>query len=469
MKIKILFFHFLLIVLFFQFGFASDSNAGKISLTLEQAINRALVLNRSIQSDLDNVLSAQFSLIVAESEFQFKFQPNLFTNLSGNNGLGGGLLVSKKFSFGTSLSINSNVQKSNGEFNSGIDILLSQPLLKGLSTNYNMLSVKQSEFSVRTAERSLTLTRMNVILQTVAAVYEIILRRKILGLQEASFKRIQGYCELAKIKEKQGFANALDVYRANIQLKQAETMLSNSQEQFQDATDNLKIILNIPMEQDIRVNASLTFKPLPIDETQAIQSALENRVELKQLDDMMAIMEMQEKAAKHNILPRVNLEVKYSTTDTNNRFWDSFNLNKGKVEARISSSGELSQTADRMNYKRSQMALRSVERTLSLSRDEIKREVKNALRTLIKLGKNIIIQKEQSHEARGKLELSKVKFSHDMADNFEIIESEAQYRQAEVDYISAVIDSIVGSYRLKAVIGTLLDDYGFKETNNKSK
>jgi outer membrane protein TolC len=450
-----------------QSAFSSDNDAGIIHLTLEQAINRALVLNRGIQIELENLLDAQFSLTATRSDFQFKVQPHLFTNFSKDKGLGGGLVLSKKFPFGTTLSINPNVQKTSGEYESGLDIYLTQPLLKGLSGNYNLSAVKQSEYSVRTAERGLQLTRVGVILETVAALYDIIRKQKILELQESSNRRIQGYAAAAQIKQKKGYATALDVYRATIQLKQSQTMLTNSIEQYQDALDNLKIILNIQLEQDIEVTAPLTYEIVKIEETHALELALANREELKQTLDMIANLKIQAKAARHNTLPRLDLELKYSTKGTNRDLWESFNAGSGTVEVSLATGGDLARTTERMAYKRSLGALKNAEIVLSLHRDEIKRQVKNALRNLQRLGKNMKIQKEQIHEAQGKLELSKVKFAHGMADNFDLIESEAQYRQAEVDSISSIIDYIVGTYYLKSVTGILLEDYGLKKDNDQ--
>jgi outer membrane protein TolC len=215
------------------------------------------------------------------------------------------------------------------------------------------------------------------------------------------------------------------------------------------------------------VTAPLTYEIVKIEESRAIQTALENREELKQFLDMISNLELQENVSKHNTLPRLDLELKYSSRGTHRNILESFNARNGTVEVSLASTGDLSRTVERMGYRRSKVALKNARRLLSLRRDEIKRQVKNALRSLQRLEKNIKIQEEQIHEARGKLELSKVKFSHGMADNFDLIESEAQYRQAEVDFISSVIGYIVGTYRLESVKGTLLEDYGFKKNNDK--
>jgi outer membrane protein TolC len=47
-----------------------------------------------------------------------------------------------------------------------------------------------------------------------------------------------------------------------------------------------------------------------------------------------------------------------------------------------------------------------------------------------------------------------------MAGNFDLMEAETELREAEIGLISAVIGYIVGSYRLRTAMGTLVDKEG---------
>ncbi len=417
------------------------------------------MFNRGILDRLDNLRDAQFALTAAKARFHFKVQPNLFTGLSGGNGTGGGLQVSKRFGWGASLSFSADVRKSAGEYNSGIDFRLTQPLLKGFSSTYNLSPVTRARFALRTAQRNLDLARTGIILETVAALYDIIRKQKVLQLQQSSFQRLRGYAGAARVKQKKGYADALDVYRADLRFKQSQTLLANSAEQYRDALDNLKIILNLPLEQELRVSAPLDHDAVPMDREQALDTALENRPELRQLQDMLDHTGRGARAARHNLLPQLDLQVQYTSRGNNPDIWESFNTGKGIVRVGLVTGGDLARTGERLAYRRSQLALKSSQRAMSLLQDQVKRQVKNALRNLRRLAKNIQIQAGQVHDARGKMELSRIKFSHGMAGNFDLIESEAQYSRAEIEHTSSIIGYIVAVYRLKAVTGTLLEEY----------
>jgi len=74
------------------------------------------------------------------------------------------------------------------------------PLFRGFGKEANLDSVYLSEYSVRTAKRSLYSTRVNVILDTVSAVYDIIRQRELVRLFESLTKQLEGHSKIAKIR-----------------------------------------------------------------------------------------------------------------------------------------------------------------------------------------------------------------------------------------------------------------------------
>jgi outer membrane protein len=69
----------------------------------------------------------------------------------------------------------------------------------------------------------------------------------------------------------------------------------------------------------------------------------------------------------------------------------------------------------------------------------------------------IEIREEQIRQAEGKLALARVKFNHGMANNFDVIEAETELQRSRVDLLSVKTDYIVGTYNMRAVLGTLVD------------
>jgi outer membrane protein len=433
------------------------------TLELEEAINRALEANRGILDARDGVESTRLSLVSAESEFELKFFPLAeagYTDGSeedGEENFGAGVSVQKKFSYGTIATLEPNVRRTDNDYQSRLVSSISQPLLRGRDPEFNLTNVRSAEFGVRSARRSLYLTRVSTVVFTVRAFYSVARQSEFMRVNNESVSRLKHHVEATLVKEKIGLATPIDVYRAKIELKRSEDNLARARQSYADAMDSLKVILAFPMEEKIQVSAPLEYSLITMDEKQAVELAFENRVELRQAWDAVKEAERQSRVAKHNILPDLNVSLSFTPMGDSGNFGDSLGLDEYTWGISLSSTTDFRRTAERAAFDQSKLSIAAAYRNLSLLRDEIAREAKSAVRALKEAEQRIAIQKEQIENAKGKLRLAQVKFKHGMANNFDLIEAEEQLRQAQTDMISVVIDYIVGTYDLRSAMGTLLE------------
>jgi len=432
-------------------------------LTLETAINRALEANRGLADAMDQVEGRRLSLVSAESEFELKIFPGAEAGITGASGegsdetLGVGISLQKRFDMGTDINVGPNMRKMGDTYQTGVDTSLSQPLLRGIDREYNLSGVHNAEFGARLSRRSLYLTQVNTVLNTIGTVYEAIRQKELFRLNEDSALRLRTHAEAARVKEKIGLSSPIDVYRAGIQQKQAEDNLNTAREAYQDALDNLKILLALPLEEELLVEAPLRYNLVRLAKEKAVRTALKNRVELDQSEDNIREAGRLSRVAKHNTWPDLDLVLNYSRFGSRENFGDSTKFNQDSWNVSLVSSTDLARTAERAAYDQSLLNVRVVRRNAGLLRDEVVREVKRNLRNLRVSEKGITIQEEQIRQAKGQLELSQVKFRWGLANNFDLIDAETELRRAETNLLSAVLDYIIGSHRLRAALGTLLE------------
>ena len=434
-----------------------------LHLTLEEAINVTLQRNRGIEDSIDNVTSSRYTLIAADADYEVKIAPAGSAAIEGGSGIetddgeSFGIQFSKKFATGTSIYITPKVIRTEEAYETGVTSYLVQPLLRGLSVEYNLSGIRAAEFGERTSLRSLYLTQVSTMVTTVQNIYNLIRDREILRLNEESARRLEGHKEAAQVKEKIGIASPIDVYRAEIELNQALENLTVAREAYGDSIDSLKLLLALPMETNLEITAPWDYKLLELDEKQAIEVALNNRVEIIQAEDDVSEAERSSRVAKQNTLPELNLELSYRRYGEDEKFYRSADFDKDKWGVGLSAEGDIWRTAEKAQYQQSLLTVKGTRRRMVNLRDEIQSEVKQELRTLMKSAKSIEIQKDQIHQAEGKLELARIKFSHGLANNFDLIEAERELLQAQSRLLGAVTNYIVSSYRLKAALGTLLE------------
>ncbi|MBI4797915.1 MAG: TolC family protein [Desulfarculus sp.] len=123
-------------------------------------------------------------------------------------------------------------------------------------------------------------------------------------------------------------------------------------------------------------------------------------------------------------------------------------------------SSDLNRTAENATFQRSLLSVQAAVRNREDRRDDVIRQVRRELRSLRRGQERIANQQEQIRQAEGQLELAQVKFQHGLTDNFTLLEAENRLRQSQTTLLSLVVDYIVGTYRIRAVLGTLVERGG---------
>ncbi|HRU06089.1 MAG TPA: TolC family protein [Candidatus Brocadiia bacterium] len=438
-------------------------------LSLAEIVSRALLANRRLLDAKDSVETARLSVVAAEAQFELKIMPLASAGVYGASGsntsstIGSGVKLEKRLPQGTVASVTPSVYRTGGDYTSSVGFSVTQPLLRGLSAEYNLSGVHGAQFASRTAQRMLFLSRVDTVLSTVVAVYEIVRQRETLRLCEESAARLKGHAEAARAKEGIGLAGPIDTYRATIQLKQAEDALTQAREALRDAQDNLRLILALPLDKKMEVEAPLSYTPVRVSEDEAVRTALANRVELDQAADTVREAERNSRVAKHGMLPELNLVLDYTRTGQDANFGQSAKLDSDAWGMSLSGTTDLWRTAERAAYAQSMVALQAAYRSQELRRDEVALQVKRELGALRRSEQRIAIQQEQIRQAEGQMELARVKFQRGLANNFDVIEAETELRRAQTSLVSAVVDYIAGSFRFRAALGTLIQKPGVGE------
>jgi outer membrane protein len=223
------------------------------------------------------------------------------------------------------------------------------------------------------------------------------------------------------------------------------------------AGDRLKIVLATPLEQAVQVVAPLDCQPVDIGVGQAVETALQHRVELKQVDDDIEEAKRGSRLSKNNLFPQLDLVANYTRLGYDDALAGTTGFSEESWSVNLVSTTDWSRTAEKATYRQSLLAVKRIELDQSTRIDGIKREVRQYYDALQKAQERMQIRNDQIDQARGKLALAKIKFSHGMANNFDLIEAETELQEARANLLAAKIEYIVGMYRLRAAIGTLLE------------
>ena len=425
------------------------------TISLKSAIEIALRQNRSLVRGQLGIETNRLFLSSQESDFDVKVLPTGAAGYSSetDDAWRAGAAISKKTSSGLVASVIPEISDGTDGDNTGVGLSLRIPLLRGLGEQFVRDGVYNSRFSLEQAKLEYHKQQNTIILQTVSRVYATIQTQQKLAYLRNNLQSLENHLALAQLKEKAGVITAIDLYRAEIRIKEVQEELTSTTEQYENNRDQLKEILAVPITASVTVTAPITFEHVDLVESDSIEIALENRIELRQ--NQMEIVEAKRKMAvsENNLLPDLDVEIGY------NKFGEQvlFDLPRESWTVSVTSDTDIFRKVEKNDYQQSKINHRRSLINLEETKQSIIQEVRTELNRLEKQQKQIAIRKEQARQAEGKLKLSESKFRHGMAGNFDLLESQAQLQRAQTDLIFDRIGYIVGTYSLRAAIGTLLE------------
>lgn len=438
-------------------------SGGALVLDLEGLVQQVLAGNRGLADVEDAVRSARLAVAAAEADFRIQITPGGAAGLTRTSDGGtarnfsSGFRVSQRFLTGTEVSVGPTYSRTGGLHELSANLRVRQPLLRGLSPEFNRAQVDAADFAERSSLRNLHVQRVDTVFRAIALAYGITAQSVIVQLNRESLTRLQGHVEAAQVKERVGLASPIDTYRARIQAKQVEDALLLAEQARADALDELRLLANLSPGQRVDVEVPLTFDRVRLPVEEALETAFQHRVELDEARDALADAERRARVADHGVLPEVTVVFDYARYGVGEHFRDASDLGENRFGVSLVGSTDVFRRAESVALDQSLIAVRSAGRAGDFLRDRVALEVKRALRELERAEANIEVVNDAARDAGGQLELARIKFQHGLADNLDVIQAEGALRDAQIRLLTVSIDYIVGTYRLRAALGTLLE------------
>ena len=437
--------------------------ADPLKLTLPAALGLALSENRDLLVSKMSVEGDRFLIDAAEAEFSPKLTPSLsagnvgthasfFTDASST--VSYGIQLSKKFDFGTTVSAGPSYTRSPLLTDTRMSLTLSQPLLRGVGREANLSALRRAEYSVYSSEQSLSQSKLDIGLETITTYYQALKQRQTAENNHALVDKLKQHLVLAGKKEKAGLATPMDTYRAVIRLKDAEDALALADSTYVVLIDQLRLLLNLPAERLIELAPAGVPELEPV---RAEQELLRDNVELRQRRAEVDEANRAARVADNAALPDVRLELGYNSALAG--FTTVLPPQQWSIS--LQSTTDLFRSAERSNAERARVLAATQEVSVRHRMDDLRRRVRQQLSDVTAAKARITVRQEQIQEAKGKLALAEVKFSNDMADNFDIIESETELQRAELGLLDSQTAYALGVYGLRALTGHLAKEKEF--------
>lgn len=434
-----------------------------LSLSLQGAVQLALVQNR----DLAKLAAAHESALLeragAETEFSIRVRPN--GGVSSTAGIQTrqlGLDLVKKTEWGTQLELGgavtrSDIPDSDYAARDSVHIALSQPLLRYAGKLVTREGLERASSRIRTALRSLELKKSDVALQVLQTYTEIGRLEAQAAVEQATLARLDKLARLTQARAQQGRATKVDVLRVESQRGDATSRSRSVDERI--AALRLDLVELLGLEP--RATLLLAPPPLLAVQTQApelaIATALSNRLDLAQVQQDHRDVERGLRIARHMLLPDLKLVTSLERYGEGATLSGASGFNQSNWSIGLQADGDLGTGRERIAYRQAQLDERTAMADIETVRRLIERQVRQQLLEQTRAAAEIGQAQRNRTLAEGRLHLARRLFETGRGDNFTVTDAEQQFQQAQSAWLAAQSEAAIAGYKLRRLLGTLLE------------
>jgi outer membrane protein TolC len=278
------------------------------ALTIEQALDIAQENSPAMRSSLMNLERYQLMLVAQRASLKSRFSLNLspldynksrhfdnrlsqwYTNMTFSSGgvfqadqpvlwTDGTVSLINRFGWQNNNSTIETVSNSNKAFTNDFYLQISQPLF---TYNRRKMELKELEYDLENATISYALQRLRTEQQITNHFYSVYMAQSNLSISEEELLNAQQSYEIIKNKVEADLAAKDELFQAELNLASARSAVEERRVSLENAKDQLKQTLGLPLASDLSVTAEVDVSPLSINLAQAIDYGLRSRLELRQ-------------------------------------------------------------------------------------------------------------------------------------------------------------------------------------------
>ena len=335
--------------------------------------------------------------------------------------------------------------------NAGLD--LSQLLFDGQV----FVGLQARRTAMRFANKTADVTKEQIKANVYKIYYQLLAGRQQIGTIDANIARFEKLLNDTKEIFKNGFAEKLDVSKAEVSLTNLRTEKIKIENRIQTANIGLKMLMGMPIQANLVLSDTLP-ENIFNEEVLDTQFNYSQRVEHEQLELNKKLNEFNIRRYKLSYLPTVSLSSSYYQLAQRNQFnffksgepWFPSSSIALRINVPIFDGFAKSarvQTA-KLQLQQTNNNLKNLELSIDREISETRINLRSAVATMEYQKKNMALAEEVYNQ-------TKLKYEQGLGSNLEITNSQAELTAAQNNYYAALYDAIVARIDFLRATGKL--------------
>jgi len=490
--------------------FIPAQEPAKLELSLQDALGFAMQNNFDISLSRIEHSSSEFSLRSARGIYDpsFNFTLNSSVDRQPTTSVlqaGGGLStymsrqdmydlgLSQLAPWGQTFSLdwsstrsrtNSSYSLYNPTYSSNLALSTSLPLLKGFGFTPANRYLLKAKLDRQAADSTYSRLLRDSLSDVESSYWNLVYAREQLAVTRKALEIAKEFQKETGARISVGTLAPIEQVSADAQVAAREEEMISAQSLVENTEDILKVVLGIRKEsEEWNKNIIPTDSPdvteAAYEEEAAIQSALGNRDELKELEIALEKSRVDTKAAKSDMLPTLTLDgaLRYNGSAgdyytehpvffVDQDFGDAWDQIHGRdykswaigLNFRI----PIGNRTQRFIYQNYRLAQNAAEISLEKTRQSVISEVRSSLRNVKNAEKRIAAAEANLKLQKEKLDAEKKKYDNGLSTSFNVLSYQNDVLSAETSLLKAKIDHQLALSALERAEGRYLEARGIK-------
>ncbi len=350
-----------------------------------------------------------------------------------------------------------------------IGVSYAQPLLRGAGTSINTQSIRIAQMQRNIVDAGTKLKMINLLAKADAAYWQLFSARKQLDVRREQYKLAQDQLEHARKKVASGAAARIEIVRAEAGVASRIEAVINAENLVESRYRDLRQIMNRP-DLSLGDEASIVPKTMPnplgleIDHQRLIKYALDNRMDLIQLDIRLSIDELDIELAQNSTLPDLSITGRYQATGLASSVSDSCgNLFKSPSESfylGLSLNLPLGNQASKAQLRRARLYKLAHQGQKDELQQIIRKQVHEAASDIETNWRRILAAEQGVEAAYRDYQVEQSQFQLGIRTSTDVLQAATRLADAQLARIYAFADYEIAQIGLARATGTLLGHAG---------
>lgn len=412
---------------------SSEKNLEAVQLGLRTSVDLSIDApnySRSLVREFNPLTETEQFYQIGNTRVQTNLsinQPIVFTN--GRFSVIGSLFGRDQFS---------DTRSTIRDYYSNLYLQLNQPIF---SFNTQKANLQRAELNLQKTRKNYSKTEADIVYNVTARFYELFQSKKNLEISQEKVNQTKLSYETAMNKFRAGLIAEVEALQLEIDLATAKDELLNSERRYDESKNDFKILIGLPLEEQLEISAELEYDPVTIPGEQAVEFALKNRPELFNSEIDIRLNEMQVEQVESEKRITAELNVNYGINKFDEKFDNIFN---NFLENR---SVVFTVLVPIWDWGKNSRNVESAEATLKLSklgydnqRKQIINEINQIVNKINSAKSRVEVLSRSIEVAEKSFSISLDRFRSGNITSFDLSQSQLRLTDAKVNSLNALID-----------------------------